>query len=230
MFNVEERSVWLSETFGTKVFFPDTETGQFDLSDIDPRSCTSIDVLGRSLPEPAARPQQHLFHQNRQLTVSATQPGSSDYQGFNSVLAAGNNRGGGRRSSDNSFSVKIVQARMTGSSARPDFRRTGQAYMILTERQANVEYILRELKEEFGDGHVLVTSDGLEIRDSPGTRGQLAPTCKFCVCVYVSTPCRWDFLETACSQIVCHSGGRPSSSKICAQEQKAQVCKHDNHS
>ena len=55
--------------------------------------------------------------------------------------------------------------------------------MVLTERQANVEYILRGLQGEFGNGHVLGTSDGLEIRDSSGTRGQLALNSKFYVCV-----------------------------------------------
>ena len=60
----------------------------------------------------------------------------------------------------------------TGVSAtRPDFQRLGKAYVVMSERQANVDYILRELREEFGDGHILVNSDGLEIRDSPGTRG-----------------------------------------------------------
>ena len=65
-----------------------------------------------------------LFHQNRQSTVSAAQPGPSGYQGYHSVLAAGNNWGGGIRSSENSFSIKIAQASMTGSSAWPNFRHT----------------------------------------------------------------------------------------------------------
>ena len=35
-----------------------------------------------------------------------------------------------------------------------------------------MEYILRELRAEFGDGYVLVFNDGLEIWDSPITRSE----------------------------------------------------------
>lgn len=70
---------------------------------------------------------------------------------------------------------------------------------MLTEQQANIEYIQQELKGEFGNGHILVTSNGLEISDSPGTRRQLAFNCKLNVHIwyYFYTLCRWDFLETA---------------------------------
>ena len=142
------------------------------MSDIDPRSCTNIDVLGRPLPELAAHPQQHLFPQNRQSTVSATQLGPSDYQGYHSVLAACNNRGGGRRSSDNAFSVKIIQARMTGSSARPDFRRTGQAYVVMTEgmriAESRVRTALHDVNPHYRQAREERTERQLKIQNHIG--------------------------------------------------------------
>ena len=184
MFNVEEGSIWLRETFGSsRMFFPDRETGEFDLSTIDPYTCPNIDVMGTSkLSEPTPRERQlpaALRGRDRDSTVTVdtanqNQPGPSGLQdhGFNSVLP--NSRGSHRRSQDTSFSVKVVQARMSAgvSANRPEFQRLGQSYVIMTERQANVDYVLRELRPQFGDDHVVVSSDGLEITNTPGMRGE----------------------------------------------------------
>ena len=180
LFNMEERSVWLRETFGSScTFFPDHETGEFDLTGIDPYTCPNMDVMGTSkssspdLPAPLRRDRDSTVSVDTGATPhqQAGPSGHQDHHGFNFVLP---NRGN-RRSQDTSFSIKVVQARMSAgaSATRPHFQRLGQSYVVMTERQANVDYILRELRAEFGDGHVLVTSDGLEIRDSPGTRGKL---------------------------------------------------------
>ena len=151
--------------------------------------CPSIDVMGRSIVTNTGRTQPVPQNTLQPMTFSAiptssnsANGSSSSYAGFSSVVAK-------RKSSDGSFSVKIVQARMTKSKAggKIEFQRTGQAYVVTTERQASVDYILRECQSQFGDGHVLVTSDGLEINDSPGTRGQSNFACIQYICsmIYV---------------------------------------------
>ena len=171
MFQVEAKSVWLKELFGTKVYFPNN-SGAFDFSSLDSRTCPLIEVMGRSL-QPAPRPPQ--------VMVNATTPGPSgsshpQYSGFTSVVPT--NCKSRRNSADGSFTIKIVQARLSpaksASIGKPELRKTGQQTYVVTERQAYVEYIRREVQSAFGDSpHTLVTSDGLEIRDSPGTRGKL---------------------------------------------------------
>lgn len=168
MFQLDPSSLWLKEKFGSNAFFPNAN-GEFDFTSVDARSCPVIEVIGRSMdsrPQPAAfRPPATLSS-----TAPACSSSSQSYHGFTSVVAQGR----GRRSNDSSFTIKVVQARIRSiTGGKPDFRKLGQAYIVATERQASVDFVLREAQSTFGDGYVLVTSDGLEIRDSPGTRGQL---------------------------------------------------------
>ena len=132
MLEVEPDTVWLKETFGTRTFFPRPETQDFDLSTINVRSCPSIDVMGRSIVTNTGRTQPVPQNTLQPMTFSAiptssnsANGSSSSYAGFSSVVAK-------RKSSDGSFSVKIVQARMTKSKAggKIEFQRTGQAYFF----------------------------------------------------------------------------------------------------
>ena len=52
---------------------------------------------------------------------------------------------------------------------KPIFTRHGQSFVNITDLSANLTHILTGVREEFGDKYVVVTADGLEVRDSLGT-------------------------------------------------------------
>ena len=47
-----------------------------------------------------------------------------------------------------------------------------QLYTDISETTANVDYILTIVQRRWGEDYTLVTNDGLELLDSPGTRGK----------------------------------------------------------
>lgn len=72
------------------------------------------------------------------------------------------------------LTLKILQAKVVknvGAGGKPEFKKIGQIFTLLTERIATVPYILSVADDTWGHGHVLVTNDGLEILDCDGTRG-----------------------------------------------------------
>lgn len=76
---------------------------------------------------------------------------------------------------NDSFTIKIVQAK---GQNKLSFLNEGQMF---TENTANVPYLSNVVQEKWGMGedYVMVTSDGLRVEDSDGTRGM--PTLCFMV-------------------------------------------------
>ena len=162
MFQVSPSSVWLRERFGTRVFFPNAE-GTFDFSAED--EYNHLDVEGGTLPS-SPNPQATA-------TVSSVSSNSSNhfsrgYPGFSSVV----NQFGGRRQGSG-LTLKVIQARIMGRArnGRPSFQVLDQIFLDVAEATANVHHISALVKREFGEDHVVVTADGLEVRDSSGTQG-----------------------------------------------------------
>ena len=84
--------------------------------------------------------------------------------------------------------MKVVQARISGISGkgRPNFEMMGQMFIEVCERTSNVAYILTQIQREFGQDYVVVTADGLEVKDSSGTQGMSEIyACCVCVCAQV---------------------------------------------
>ena len=91
------------------------------------------------------------------MTVSTTPPVP-----FRSVIHSGKK----------GISVKIVQAHLGFTSGgKPRFQPVGQVYVPVQETTANVPYVLSAIQQEFGQSYVIVTADGIELQDSPGTQG-----------------------------------------------------------
>ena len=97
-----------------------------------------------------------------------------------------------------------------------EFERHGQAYVMTTDRQAWVDFILCELQAQFDDkaSYVLVTADGLEIKDSAGTRGNPSAILSLCAqqLLYFTFSllyrCSIIILETMCQEVPCNTRGR----------------------
>ena len=72
-----------------------------------------------------------------------------------------------------SFSLKVVKATVTKKGRdKPDFQPTSQVYIELTEATAHLEHILGVIRKRWGAEYTLVTSDVIELEDSPATQGK----------------------------------------------------------
>jgi len=163
---VNPDSIWLKERYGAGAFFPDTD-GQFDLRGIEEYSHLEVEADDESpaVPEMQTRSSTTVLA----ATTPARRSGPTVYPGFSSVVP----QASGKRASNSTFSLKVVQAIMEGVSAngRPTFSKQGQCFVELVESIANVPYVTSVIRNEYGNDHIVVTSDGLEVKDSSGTRG-----------------------------------------------------------
>lgn len=57
------------------------------------------------------------------------------------------------------------------SNGKPEFKHLGQLFVDITEATANVHYIKGVVQKKWGADHIIVTADGLQLDDSPGTQG-----------------------------------------------------------
>ena len=75
-----------------------------------------------------------------------------------------------------SYSLKITKAEVTagnepGKSGAKQFTPLCHMYLQITELSANVTLIKAAIQRKWGADYTLVTSDGIELEDSPGTEG-----------------------------------------------------------
>ena len=98
------------------------------------------------------------------VTVSSTpSPTVSHVPSFRSVTAP-------RRIP--TFNLKIFKARMTKTNKRkPEFESISQTYIELVDSTANLEHIKGVVHKRWGTQYTLVTSNGIELEDSPATQG-----------------------------------------------------------
>jgi len=72
-----------------------------------------------------------------------------------------------------SFSLKIILARMTPVAAKYEFVDEDQTFVSITDTTANVPYITSTVKDAFNIQELLlVTANGLPVKDSSGTQGK----------------------------------------------------------
>ena len=74
---------------------------------------------------------------------------------------------------------------------KPNFTRHGQIFVNITDSSAILTHIRTGVREEFGNEYVVVTADGLGVRDSSRTRGEVARTLmvtiNFFIYLYIAT-------------------------------------------
>ena len=69
------------------------------------------------------------------------------------------------------FNLKILKARMTKTNKRKlEFESISQTYIELVDSTANLEHIKGVVHKRWGTQYTLVTSDGIELEDSPATQ------------------------------------------------------------
>ena len=75
------------------------------------------------------------------------------------------------------YSLKVVKATISGRAGnKPVFTSLEQIYVDLTDKTASAVTIKSAVQDEWGDDYTVVTSDGLEVKDSAGTTGKIDTT------------------------------------------------------
>ncbi len=73
---------------------------------------------------------------------------------------------------EHTVSVKIVKAKMEYfHSGKVNFEQISQMHIDLSEKNANVSYVLEEVQKRWGEDYRLVTIDGLQLEDCDGNQG-----------------------------------------------------------
>jgi hypothetical protein len=151
LFQVNPTETWLRDHESDQAYFP--EDDNFDLDDVV--SFSTLIVEGpplSSLPPPRSR-----------VTISSTSPTATPSPSFRSVTAP-------KRTS--SFGLKVVKAKIIKNGRRnPEFKPICQTYIDIVESTANLTYILDVIHQRWGPEYTLVTSDGIELEESPSIKG-----------------------------------------------------------
>lgn len=155
LFQVNPEETWLRDTIDDTLYFPQPD-GNFDLS--------RVILLSELVVEgPSNVPtRQRSTAATSSSTVSST-PSPLPPPVFRSVIAP-------KRAA--SFSLKVHRADMMRTNTRkPHFEQKQQMFLDLVEGTANVDYILANIHRKWGHEYRLVTSDGMQLEDSPATQG-----------------------------------------------------------
>lgn len=161
MFRIVPSELWLRERYGSRVFFP-SQNGLFQLDTVE--EFTHLEVEGGEVNvSPSGTSSASVSSTPTQGT------GSKRYPGFSPVLATHSTK-----KTSTTFNLKVIRGQIDEflPSGRPTFLKLGQIFIELCESTANMPYVSEKVKNEFGNDHVLVSADGLEITDSSGTQGE----------------------------------------------------------
>ena len=67
-----------------------------------------------------------------------------------------------KKRGDNSFNLKIIQSKVShGTNGKALFENQCQMFTSINEATATVPYLSTFIRDKWGEGHVLVTHDGL---------------------------------------------------------------------
>ena len=151
IFSVTPDSIWLQQSVGNKIYFPNKD-GSFSGIVSDRSAIYGLVVHGLSIRS----------QNNASGLVSATPSSSRDAPPmFKSVMAK-----------RNKAKLKIVRANLRyAANGKPMFENIDVFYVDIDEATSNVPSLLKVVQDEFGNNYVLLTNDGLIIKDSPATRG-----------------------------------------------------------
>lgn len=155
IFSLKPETIWLQLCTGVKLFLPD-EDGKFPgiLNDVSVR-CYGLKVNGV--------PNKGIFDTMNVASPTVSTQSRDMPPVFRSVIS---------RQHTSKSKLKIVRANMTyAGNGRPQFQNIDVLYIDIDEASANVVALQKSIQEELGENYILVTNDGLTIKDNPATRG-----------------------------------------------------------
>ena len=164
---MDVNTVWLKEDCGPNAFFPGPDNSDFQFTADVGESITSFIVKGISSEYHGPSTSSHV------VTSNPAAPAHKSLFSPKKVPSA---------------NVKVVQANFYRSSnGKPEFDKSGQTFVDVSDATANVFYINGVIQSKWGKEYVVVTGDGLKIEDSSGTQGMcFANNYKFQVSTFSS--------------------------------------------
>lgn len=155
IFSLVPETIWLQKAIGNKIYLPDDD-GAFSAV-VEERNIFGLAVHG------VKKQGEAPMTSNSSTTLSATLNATNDTPPiFKSVL-----------SKKSKSRLKIIRANLRyASNGRPQFESIDVLYVDITEANANVAFLLKLVQEEYGDNYIMLTSEGLTVKDSPATRGK----------------------------------------------------------
>ena len=165
IFSVNAATVWLQDRIGNKIYIPDS-SGNFDIARHS-SNVHGVTVNGVHLSSAVTgTATQNVSAAVSSTTLSSTAtvtPSGSRPPFFQSVS-----------SRKNKVKVKFVRSDITYSgNGRPNFTNIDVMFVDLTEDNADLNSMLALVRNEFGPNFTIVGNNGLQIKDSPATRGML---------------------------------------------------------
>ena len=165
--------MWLRCDFSNRAFWP-SENGEFNLSSHHDFAHLIVEGPPAVSPHlPAAEvvnfgsPGPSTIAGLPALTMSAL-PKRGSYSGFQSVVSMATTTS---KRKGSAVALKIIVAKMTRPAEKIAFEKREQIFVSITETTATLPYILAQVKEHVGDDYIIVTCDGLELKESTGTEG-----------------------------------------------------------
>ena len=105
-------------------------------------------------PEPAVRQRGSVIYATDGSVVGPSTP---------STLNVGNKY--------NSYNIKVVKAEKLCCGSKVEFKAIDNMFIDINASNANITYVTACVHKQWGENHVVVSKDGLEIGDSAATRG-----------------------------------------------------------
>ena len=166
MFQVDVSEVWLRDNVTDDAFFPELDGG-FLIADIADYSVLNVEgPESTSLSSDSPLPRRPSQRSGSSMTTSSTIAPSPAPPSFRSVCPPGTKKTA-------SFALKIIKAKVHKKNKKKlDFEVQSATHFDITDSTANVACILDCVKRKWGEDYVIVTSDGIEIEDSPSTQGK----------------------------------------------------------
>ena len=154
---MDPATVWLRKNSpGSRAFFPDGNNSHFVLNDDVGVIITDLVAMGSPV--------------NMQSPTSSARVLPRYSEPSTSVLSHQANISARKTQSCN---VKIIQASVRRlSSGKLEFLPQNQTFVDVTEATANLHYVSSAVQRKWGQEYTLVTSDGLKVDDSSGTKGE----------------------------------------------------------
>ena len=170
MIQLDPATVWMREEYGSRIFFPDATNTHFEL----PVNAECLIVEGAATVQGPS---------SASSGVQVVTPVTTGYTSGNRPIFSSNQK------KSQTFNVKVVQASLKWlPNGRPEFKQMGQIFVDITEHTANVQYVQCVVQSRWGPDYILVTVDGLQLDDSPGTKGMftvvLIKTCRSIILQY----------------------------------------------
>ena len=161
MIQLDPATVWLrEESPGNRAFFPDEHNSRFVLN--DDVGILISDLVAMGSPMTSMQSHSPPTSSARVLPTSPELPSTSGLSHPANISARKNQ----------SCNVKIVQASVRRlSSGKLEFSPQNQTFVDVTEATANLHYVSSAVQRKWGQEYTLVTSDGLKVDDSSGTKG-----------------------------------------------------------